>query len=244
MGCFLAMDDVELLERGIVNKSGGRMSKQINAIDFVPDVNGRMKKFDANCLPKIPKPAARDPNSNQVVNPYCDKSEVMSTMWIVFSTEQLRRRIRSLSPAQRRIKLGEVALLGQFSARLALQMKVPCLNIRFFNVKRNKPLSCVVLTYLTKVHCPKPFLLNSIDATKNRTQVIGEYIAKLLAEEINAVGKSKVVAIVTDHAANMRSAWRLLAKDYRGFCSRMQGSHAKFGDEGYLRKDGDRWLAG
>uniref|UniRef100_A0A915E8D0 DUF659 domain-containing protein n=1 Tax=Ditylenchus dipsaci TaxID=166011 RepID=A0A915E8D0_9BILA len=94
------------------------------------------------------------------------------------------------------------------------------------------------------VHCPKPFLLNSIDATKNRTQVIGEYIAKLLAEEINAVGKSKVVAIVTDHAANMRSAWRLLAKDYPWICSRMQGSHAKFGNEGYLRKDGDRWLAG
>uniref|UniRef100_A0A915E5V8 Uncharacterized protein n=1 Tax=Ditylenchus dipsaci TaxID=166011 RepID=A0A915E5V8_9BILA len=112
MGCFLAMDDVELLERGIVNKSGGRMSKQINAIDFVPDANGRMKKFDANCLPKISKPATRNLNSNQVVNPYCDKSEVVIDNVDCFSTEQLRRRIRSLSPARKKNKVRRSRTLG------------------------------------------------------------------------------------------------------------------------------------
>uniref|UniRef100_A0A915CPJ5 DUF659 domain-containing protein n=1 Tax=Ditylenchus dipsaci TaxID=166011 RepID=A0A915CPJ5_9BILA len=58
----------------------------------------------------------------------------------------------------------------------------------------------------------QPFLLNSIDATEDSHT--GEYIAKLLAKEIHAVGKHKVVAVVTDHAANMRSAWRLLAQDF------------------------------
>uniref|UniRef100_A0A915DS13 Uncharacterized protein n=1 Tax=Ditylenchus dipsaci TaxID=166011 RepID=A0A915DS13_9BILA len=41
-----------------------------------------------------------------------------------------------------------------------------------------------------------------------------KYIAKILAEEIEAVGKHKVVAVVTDHAANMRKAWEILEKAY------------------------------
>uniref|UniRef100_A0A915ETY4 DUF659 domain-containing protein n=1 Tax=Ditylenchus dipsaci TaxID=166011 RepID=A0A915ETY4_9BILA len=62
------------------------------------------------------------------------------------------------------------------------------------------------------VHTPKPYLYNSID-TKEEVHD-GKYIAKILAEEIEAVGKHKVVAVVTDHAANMRKAWEILEKAY------------------------------
>uniref|UniRef100_A0A915CZP7 DUF659 domain-containing protein n=1 Tax=Ditylenchus dipsaci TaxID=166011 RepID=A0A915CZP7_9BILA len=43
---------------------------------------------------------------------------------------------------------------------------------------------------------------------------MGQYIASILSEEIEALGQNKVVAVVTDHAANMKKAWEILATKY------------------------------
>jgi hypothetical protein len=42
----------------------------------------------------------------------------------------------------------------------------------------------------------------------------GEYIAKILSTEIESVGASKVQAVVTDNASNMKLAWKLLKDKY------------------------------
>lgn len=77
------------------------------------------------------------------------------------------------------------------------------------------------------VHTPKPFHFNSINASGESHT--GEYIAGIirsiwfvihlliigiLSKEIEKLGKHKVVAVVTDHAANMRKAWDLLSIKY------------------------------
>uniref|UniRef100_A0A915EIV7 DUF659 domain-containing protein n=1 Tax=Ditylenchus dipsaci TaxID=166011 RepID=A0A915EIV7_9BILA len=41
----------------------------------------------------------------------------------------------------------------------------------------------------------------------------GKFIVEVLSKEIIKLGKQKVVAVVTDHAANMKNAWKKLAGD-------------------------------
>uniref|UniRef100_A0A915CPB3 DUF659 domain-containing protein n=1 Tax=Ditylenchus dipsaci TaxID=166011 RepID=A0A915CPB3_9BILA len=62
------------------------------------------------------------------------------------------------------------------------------------------------------VHAPQPFLFDTIDATLSSHT--GDFIRNVLSERIEKLGKHKIIAMVTDHAPNMRLAWELLALDY------------------------------
>lgn len=52
---------------------------------------------------------------------------------------------------------------------------------------------------------PEPVFLKSVTTGENRHT--GQYIAQLLLEVIDEVGANKVLAVVTDNAANMKAAW-------------------------------------
>jgi len=69
------------------------------------------------------------------------------------------------------------------------------------DVSRNRLINVIA-------HAPKPMLYNTIDATMDSHT--GEYICKVIAEQIKKIGARKVIALVTDNAANMKKAWRLL----------------------------------
>jgi hypothetical protein len=62
------------------------------------------------------------------------------------------------------------------------------------------------------VHTPKPYLFATIDASME--EHTGAYICTLLAEKIEKLGPKKIIAVVTDNAANMKLAWRLLEEKY------------------------------
>uniref|UniRef100_A0A914D7Z1 DUF659 domain-containing protein n=1 Tax=Acrobeloides nanus TaxID=290746 RepID=A0A914D7Z1_9BILA len=61
-------------------------------------------------------------------------------------------------------------------------------------------------------HVPEPFLIISIDTENNRHTA--EYIAEILSQEIERVGPEKVIGLITDNAANMKAAWRILQQKY------------------------------
>jgi len=58
---------------------------------------------------------------------------------------------------------------------------------------------------------PQPVFVKAVETTSRHT---GEYIAKILSTEIESVGASKVQAVVTDNASNMKLAWKLLKDKY------------------------------
>ena len=55
---------------------------------------------------------------------------------------------------------------------------------------------------------PEPVFLKSVTTGENSHT--GQYIAQLLRETIDEVGANKVMAVVTDNAANMKSAWGII----------------------------------
>jgi hypothetical protein len=58
---------------------------------------------------------------------------------------------------------------------------------------------------------PQPVFVKAVETTSRHT---GEYIANILSTEIESVGASKVQAVVTDNASNMKLAWKLLKDKY------------------------------
>ena len=62
------------------------------------------------------------------------------------------------------------------------------------------------------VHTPKPFLFTTIDATLE--EHTGLYISSLIEEQIEKLGPRKIISVVTDNAANMKLAWRLLEEKF------------------------------
>lgn len=87
------------------------------------------------------------------------------------------------------------------------------------DISGNRLINVIVLT-------PTPYLHSTIDATLEAHT--GEYISDLLAIEVEKLGKilkllflpililgpQKIISIVTDNAANMKKAWKLLNKKY------------------------------
>jgi hypothetical protein len=59
---------------------------------------------------------------------------------------------------------------------------------------------------------PKPFFFKSV--TSNCESHTGEYISNILIGAIDSVGHKKVCAVVTDNAANMKNAWKILQEKY------------------------------
>lgn len=59
---------------------------------------------------------------------------------------------------------------------------------------------------------PEPIFLKAVNTKSSRHT--GEYIAEILKTEIERVGPSKVIAVVTDNARNMKLAWQLLQEKY------------------------------
>uniref|UniRef100_A0A914D6N0 DUF659 domain-containing protein n=1 Tax=Acrobeloides nanus TaxID=290746 RepID=A0A914D6N0_9BILA len=62
------------------------------------------------------------------------------------------------------------------------------------------------------VHTPQPFLFKSYDTGNNAHTA--PYMANLLKQVIDEIGPTKVVAITSDHAANLLAAWRLIQAEY------------------------------
>src|SRR6218665_3067487 len=58
------------------------------------------------------------------------------------------------------------------------------------------------------ISTPEPVFLRSVTTGENRHT--GQYIAQLLETVIDEVGVRKVMAVVTDNAANMKAAWRII----------------------------------
>ena len=61
------------------------------------------------------------------------------------------------------------------------------------------------------ISTPEPVFLKSVTTGENRHT--GEYIAQLLMEVIEEIGASKVMAVVTDNAANMKAAWGIITEN-------------------------------
>jgi len=61
------------------------------------------------------------------------------------------------------------------------------------------------------ISTPEPVFLKSVITGENRHT--GEYIAQLLMEVIEDIGASKVMAVVTDNAANMKAAWDIITEN-------------------------------
>jgi hypothetical protein len=59
---------------------------------------------------------------------------------------------------------------------------------------------------------PEPVFYTSIDTKLERHT--GEYICSILSQAIDEIGQDKVRAVITDNAANMKLAWRLLKDKY------------------------------
>jgi hypothetical protein len=59
---------------------------------------------------------------------------------------------------------------------------------------------------------PKPFFFKSV--TSNCESHTGEYISNILIGAIDSVGHKKICAVVTDNAANMKNAWKILQEKY------------------------------
>ena len=64
------------------------------------------------------------------------------------------------------------------------------------------------------VSTPEAVFFKSVTTGENRHT--GEYIAQLLIEVIEEIGAGKVMAVVTDNAANMKTAWGIIT-DNGGF---------------------------
>jgi hypothetical protein len=59
---------------------------------------------------------------------------------------------------------------------------------------------------------PEPVFYTSIDSKLERHT--GEYICSILSQAIDEVDQDKITAVITDNAANMKLAWRLLKDKY------------------------------
>lgn len=59
---------------------------------------------------------------------------------------------------------------------------------------------------------PKPIFYKAIDPETE--QHSGDYIFKILDDCIQDIGRSKILAVCTDNAANMKSAWRKIQEKY------------------------------
>jgi hypothetical protein len=68
----------------------------------------------------------------------------------------------------------------------------------------------------------KPLLLKAIKTDERQN---GENIAKELDSVIQEVGEDKVVSIVTDNAANMKKAWKILQAKYPALIINGCGAH-------------------
>ena len=62
------------------------------------------------------------------------------------------------------------------------------------------------------VTTPKPIFYKSVLTKKERHTA--QNIAAGIKQTIEEIGKEKVVAIVTDNAANMKAAWSILKQIY------------------------------
>ena len=59
---------------------------------------------------------------------------------------------------------------------------------------------------------PKPFFYKAV--SMNKTKHIAKNIASEINIVINEIGISKVAVIITNNAANIKAAWKILQKKY------------------------------
>ena len=59
---------------------------------------------------------------------------------------------------------------------------------------------------------PQPLFYKSISTYEEQHTV--KNISEGIKQIINEIGEEKVVAIITDNAANMKAAWRILKNEY------------------------------
>ena len=90
---------------------------------------------------------------------------------------------------------------GEKAAKIDRAQVVGLMTDGWSNVK-NKGLINFVAT------CPDPVYMATIDASRHSHT--GSYMAELIAEKIEEIGKAKVLSLVTDNAAAMKRAWQIL----------------------------------
>lgn len=80
-------------------------------------------------------------------------------------------------------------------------------KFKFCFIYRNEPIVNIIII------TPEPVVYKSLNTTTNRHT--GKYIAQLISDVIDSIGKNKCLGIVTDNAAAMKKAWQILQSDNR-----------------------------
>lgn len=79
--------------------------------------------------------------------------------------------------------------------------------MNFVSFYRNEPIVNIIIT------TPEPVVYKSLNTTTNRHT--GKYIAQLISDVIDSIGKNRCLGLVIDNPVAMKKAWQILQSDNR-----------------------------